>query len=81
VKLETTRADEIAIETTKTSKVTAVVKAMSIYSKKDAIRGALNPGMRSLLTKRQKVPISWRIIPGDQENFHGKQEKAGYQRN
>ncbi len=31
---ETTRADEIAIETAKTSKVTAVVAAMSIFSEK-----------------------------------------------
>ncbi len=31
---ETTRADEIAIQTTKTSKVTAVIAVMSIFSKK-----------------------------------------------
>jgi hypothetical protein len=31
---ETTRADEIAIETAKTGKVTAVVAVMSIFSKK-----------------------------------------------
>jgi hypothetical protein len=31
---ETTRADKIAIETTKTGKVTAVVVVMSIFSKK-----------------------------------------------
>ncbi len=31
---ETTRADEITIKTTKTGKVTAVVKVMSIFSKK-----------------------------------------------
>jgi hypothetical protein len=31
---ETTKADEIAIETAKTSKVTAVVKVMSIFSRK-----------------------------------------------
>jgi hypothetical protein len=53
---ETTRADEIAIETAKTGKVTAVVAVM-IFSKKDANRVALIPGMRSLLAKRQKVPI------------------------
>jgi hypothetical protein len=31
---ETTKADEITIETTKTGKVTAVVAVMSIFSKK-----------------------------------------------
>jgi hypothetical protein len=31
---ETTKADEIAIKTTKTGKVTAVVAVMSIFSKK-----------------------------------------------
>ncbi len=31
---ETTRADEIAIETAKTGKVTAVISVMSMFSKK-----------------------------------------------
>jgi hypothetical protein len=66
---EITRADEIAIETAKTSKVTAVVAVMSIFSKKDASRGPVISEMRSLLTKRQKEPIFWRKIPADQETF------------
>jgi hypothetical protein len=33
---ETTKADEIAIESAKTGKVTAVVAVMSIFSRKDA---------------------------------------------
>jgi hypothetical protein len=39
---ETTRADKIVIETAKTGKVTAVLAVISIFSKKDAIRGALS---------------------------------------
>jgi hypothetical protein len=71
---ETTRANEIT-KTTKTGKVTAVVTVMSIFNNKDASHGALIPGIRSLLAKRLKVPISWRKIPAD------RQEKADYQRN
>jgi hypothetical protein len=59
------RADEIAIETAETSKVTAVVAVMSIYCKKDAICGTLIPRTRSFLAKRWKVPISQRKIPVD----------------
>ncbi len=62
---ETLKADEIAIKTAKTSKVTAVVVVMSIFSKKDASCRALIAEMRSLLAKRQKVPISRRKIPAD----------------
>jgi hypothetical protein len=58
-----------------------MVGVMSIFSKKDAIIRALKPGMRSLLAKGQKVPISWRKIPVDQDTLLRKQEKAGYQRN
>jgi hypothetical protein len=63
--IKTTRANEIAIETAKTDKVTVVVTVMIIFSKKDAIHRVLNPGMRSLLAETQKVPISWRKIPAD----------------
>jgi hypothetical protein len=53
------RSDEIAIETAKTSKVIAVIAVRSIFVKKDAICRTLIPGtMRSLLAKRQKMPIS-----------------------
>jgi hypothetical protein len=64
---ETTKADQIAIETAKTGKVTAVVAVMSIFSRKDANCGALILEMRSLLAKRQKVPIFRREIPTDRE--------------
>ncbi len=60
--------DEIAIETAKTGKVTAVVTVMSIFVKKDAICGTLIL-TRSFLPKRQKVPISQRKSPADQETF------------
>ncbi len=75
------RADEFVIETAKTGKVSAVVALMSIFSKKDAIHGAINPGMRNLLVKRRKVLISRRKFSTDQEAFLWKREKDGYQRN
>jgi hypothetical protein len=57
------------IKTAKTGKVTAVVTVMSIFSKKRCGCGRLKQGMRSLLAKRLKVPISQRKIPADQETF------------
>ncbi len=36
---------------------------MSIFSKQDAICGTPNLGMRSLLAKRRKVPISRKKFP------------------
>jgi hypothetical protein len=66
---KTTRAAEIAMETAKTGKVTAVVAVMSIFSEKRCNRGALITEMRSLLAKEQKVPIFWREIPTDQETI------------
>ncbi len=72
------RANEIAIKTAKTGKVTAVVAVMSIFSENKAICGALLAEMRSLLAKRQKEPIFGRKIPADQETFLRNQEKAGY---
>jgi hypothetical protein len=42
---------------------------MSIFSKKDAICRALNPGMKLLLAKGQKVLISGRKIAENQEIF------------
>ncbi len=64
---ETMKADEIASETTKFGKVTAVVTVMSIFKKKDANCEALISGMRGLLAKRRKEPIFRRKIPMDQE--------------
>jgi hypothetical protein len=75
------RANEIAIETAKTGKVTAVVTVMSILVKKDASCRVLIAEMRSLLAKRQKELIFWRKILADQETFLRNQEKARYQRN
>jgi hypothetical protein len=62
---ETTKADQMGIETDKTGKVTAVVTVMSIFKKKDANCGVLISEMGSLLTKRQKKLIFWRKIPAD----------------
>ncbi len=78
---ETKKTDEIASETAKTGKVTAVVAVMSIFKKKDANCGALVSKMRSLLAKRRKELIFQRKIPTDQEAFLKNQEKAGYRRN
>ncbi len=66
---ETTKADEIANETTKTGKVTAVVTVMSIFEKKDANCGALISKMRDLLAKRRKEPIFWRKYPRIKKPF------------
>ncbi len=52
---ETMSADEIAIETAKTSKVTAVVAVMRIFTKKRCNLRRLNPEMRSLKPSFQKV--------------------------
>jgi hypothetical protein len=52
------RATEIAIETAKTGKVTAVIMVMDFFVKKDAIHGTLSPSRRSFLAKRQIVTIS-----------------------
>jgi hypothetical protein len=51
---ETTKTDEIAKETAKTGKVTAVVAVMSIFKRKRCeLRGALVSEMRGRLAKRQ----------------------------
>jgi hypothetical protein len=75
-----TKADEIAKETTKTGKVTAVVVVMSIFKRKNANCGALFLEMKGLLAK-EREPIFHRKIPADRETFLKNQEKVGYQRN
>jgi hypothetical protein len=78
---ETTKADQIAIKTTKNrKKVTAVATVMSIFSKKNANCGALISEMRSLLAKRRKEPIFRIKIPVDQEVFFKNREKARHQK-
>jgi hypothetical protein len=59
------KADEIAIKTATTGKVTVVVAVMSIFGKKDANCRALISEMRSLLAKRRKELILQRKIPAD----------------
>ncbi len=63
------KADEIAKETAKTGKVTAVVAVMSIFKKKSANRGAPFSERRGLLAKEQKEPIFCRKFPADRETF------------
>jgi hypothetical protein len=65
----TSRADEIANETAKTGKVTAVVAVMSIFVERNASCGALILEMRSPLAIRQKVPRFWRKFLVNQETF------------
>jgi hypothetical protein len=74
---DSTKADEIAIKTAKTGKVSVVVAVMS---KRCKFR-ALILEMKSLLAKRQKEQIIRRKIPTNQEVLLKNQEKAGYQRN
>ncbi len=75
------KADEIAKETAKTGKVTAVVAVMSIFKKKSANCRALFSKWRGLLAKERKEPIFCRKFPADPKTFLKKQEKVGYQRN
>jgi hypothetical protein len=54
----------------KNGKKTVVVAVMSIFSgRRCKLRGVLIKEKRSLLAKRQKVPVFWRKIPADQEAF------------
>jgi hypothetical protein len=76
-----TKADEIAKETAKTEKVTAVVAVMSIFKRKNANCEALFLEMRGLLAKERKEPIFCRKIPANRKTFLKNQEKVGYQRN
>jgi hypothetical protein len=62
---ETTKADEIAIKTATTGKVTVVVTVMSIFIEKDANCGAIISEIRSLLAKKRKEPIFQMKIPVD----------------
>jgi hypothetical protein len=59
------RANEIAIKTATTGKVTVVVAVMSISSKKGCNLQSANSGNESLLAKRRKVLISLKRIPTD----------------
>jgi hypothetical protein len=75
------KADEIAIKTAKTGKVTAVVAVMSVFSKKRCKLQSANLRNEKLLAKRRKEQIFRRKIPADQEAFLKNQEKARYQKN
>jgi hypothetical protein len=66
---ETTRADEIAIKTAETGKVTAVVAMMSIFSKKDVICGALIPGMEAFSPKGKKCQFPGGKFPQTKKPF------------
>ncbi len=70
-----TRANEIAIETSKTSKVSAVVAVMSIFCKKNQEQEAFSPKggkcqfprekflqVKKLFSKNEKRPVAKEII-------------------
>jgi hypothetical protein len=59
------RADEIAINTAKTGKVTAVVTVMSIFCRERCNSQNAKSRDKKLLAKRQKVPNYQREIPSD----------------
>ncbi len=66
------RADEIATETAKPSKVNAIVAVMSIYCRKNAVCRVPILEMRSLLATKQKKRSFWRNFPTNQEDFFRK---------
>jgi hypothetical protein len=63
------RAYEIANETAKTGKVTAIVELTSIYCRKKHNSQSLVLETRSLIATRQKMPSYWSKIPANQETF------------
>jgi hypothetical protein len=66
---ETTKADQIAIESGKTRKVTAVVAVMSIFNRKKCKLRSANLRNERPFAKRWKEPIFQRKICPDQEAF------------
>jgi hypothetical protein len=78
---ETTKADQIAIKTAKTGKVTAVVAVMSIFSRKRCKLRSANLGYKKPSCQKAAKANFWRKIPTDQEALLKNQEKARYQRN
>ncbi len=66
---ETTKADEIAIETAKTGKVTAVVAVMSIFSRKRCKLRSANLRNEKHSYQKAEEPIFRRKLPTDQEAF------------
>jgi hypothetical protein len=53
-------ADEIAIETAKTDKVTAVDAVMSIFCKKKCKLQSTSPGNKKPSRQKAEVPTFWR---------------------
>jgi hypothetical protein len=78
---ETTKADQIAIETAKTGKVTAVVAVVSIFSRKRCELWNANFGNEKPSRQKAERAIFQREMPADQEALLKNQEKARYQRN
>jgi hypothetical protein len=79
---ETMKADEIAIETAKTGKVTAVVAVMSIFSRKKCkLRSANLGNQRPSHQKAERANIPEENTRGLRSLLLKNQEKARYQRN
>ncbi len=78
---ETTRADEIAIETAKTSKVTAVVAVMSILVKKRCnLRSTKSRNEKPSRQKEESAHFPEENSRG-QQNHSPRTRKGGYKRN
>ncbi len=78
---ETMKTDEIASETAKTGKVTAVVVVMSIFSKKRCKLWSANLENEKPLHQKAESANFLEENTADQEALIKNQEKAGYGRN
>jgi hypothetical protein len=75
---ETMKADEIAKETRKTGKVTAVVTVMSIFKRKRCKLRSASLGNERPSRQKAERAIFCRKIPADCETFLKNQEKVRY---
>ena len=76
-----TKADEIALETAKTGKVTAVVAVMSIFKRKKCKLRSTSLGNERPTCQKAERANFCRKIPADCKTFLKNQEKVGYQIN
>ncbi len=75
------RAEEIAIETTKPGKVTAVVTVISIFCRKKCKLQSANLGNEKPSCQKVESANILMKIPANQATFLRKLEKTKYQRN
>jgi hypothetical protein len=75
------KADKIAIETAKTSKVTAVFAVMSVFYKKKCNKRSADSGSKKLSCQKAESADFPEENPAKPEIFLRQQGKAGYQKN